>query len=87
MLLSKFCSFLFLHRGHLAFFAVCGVIIAELLAGAFVHLSRAPQLRKFGNLSIQENLAVTSEYDLLSAQTLGDAEGCRESSCRGRSMS
>ena len=53
------------------FFAVCGVMIAELLAGAFVHLSRAPQLRKFGNLSIQENLAVTSEYDLLSAQTLG----------------
>ena len=31
------------------FFAVCGVIIAELLAGAFVHLSRAPQLRKFGS--------------------------------------
>ena len=69
------------------FFAVCGVIIAELLVGAFVYPSRAPQLRKFGNLSIQENLVVTSEYDLLSAQTLGDARGCRESSCWGRSMS
>lgn len=87
MLLSKFCSFLFLRGDRLVFFAVCGVIIAELLAGAFVHPSRAPQLRKFGNLSIQENWVVTSEYDLLSAQTLGDAEGCRESSCRGRSMS
>jgi len=37
----------------------------------------APQLRKFGYLSIRENLVMASAYNLPSAQTVGEGDGVR----------
>ena len=46
----------------------------------------APKLRKFGNLSIGENLVMTLAYErTLTVQTLGKGDGSRESARRGRS--
>ena len=45
--------------------------------------SEAPYLRKFGNLSIRENLVMTSAYDLPSVQTLGEGKGVRRQPVEG----
>ena len=45
--------------------------------------SEAPQLRKFGNVSICENLVMTSAYDLPSVQTLGEGKGVRRQPVEG----
>ena len=45
--------------------------------------SEAPQPRKFGNLSIRENLVMTSAYDLPSVQTLGEGKEVRRQPVEG----
>ena len=45
--------------------------------------SEAPQLRKFGNRSIRENLVMTSAYDLPSVQTLGEGKAVRRQPVEG----
>ena len=47
---------------------------------------RAPLLRKFGNLSIRENLAVASAYIRTPVQTLGEGEGSPKTTRRGWRM-
>ena len=47
----------------------------------------APQLRKFGNLSIRKSFVMTSAFSrTLTIQTLGEGEGSQESARWGRSM-
>ena len=49
--------------------------------------SGAPQLRKFGNLSIRKSFVMTSAFSrTLTIQTLGEGEGSQESARWGRSM-
>ena len=57
------------------------------ISGAPGAREQSPIAKKFGNLSIPENLVKTSSYDrTLTAQTLGKGEGSQESARRGRSI-
>ena len=50
--------------------------LEDFQADPLIHLSGATELRKFGNISIQETLVTTSAYDrTLTVQTLGEGGG------------
>ena len=84
MPLCKFCSFIFLPRGCLMFFAFYGVIISELHAGTFLHLSGAPQLRNFVIYPSEEIWLWCQSLTSRPLRLWGTWKGVRSQSIRGR---